>query len=230
MALFFILAVAGVGGLAVWKRGQIAERHRREDAEAASAAAARTAAEVKRDAITLWRPPSDAPMLAPSPPPGAAGRAAAPAAVSESPSIAAPSAPVAWAPTPRPSTLPRSMTAAWREGAAGFRSASEARAGARAPMLLYFHTDWCPWCKKLDQTVLATDTVADGLAGLLKVRINPEDSDEDQALARRFGVTGYPTVLVLGSGSESASRIPSSLKRGTLSPDSFVAAVERAAQ
>jgi thiol-disulfide isomerase/thioredoxin len=132
-------------------------------------------------------------------------------AVAPAPRPAAPTAP-AVTPAPRaapfdaapPRPLPSLPTSfAWYEGANGFRSASDEQRSSGCPMLIYFRTDWCPYCKEFDKEILGDSRATAAIANAVKVRVNPEKGDDEKALAKKFGVHGYPHLLLLGKeGSE----------------------------
>ena len=87
----------------------------------------------------------------------------------------------------------------WYEGAAGYASAVDRQKSAQAPMLVYFHTDWCPHCKEFDG-LLAENAVRSRLASTIKVRINPELGKPENALFKNdFGGTGFPAVYLVAS-------------------------------
>jgi tetratricopeptide (TPR) repeat protein len=103
-------------------------------------------------------------------------------------------------------TLPwrPSPTGTWYEGALGYRYAHEEQARLKAPLVVYFHTEWCQFCPPFENAVLQAPDVADYLrASAIKVKINPEDGPDERGIADRFGVEGYPSfVLIPGLGAE----------------------------
>jgi thiol-disulfide isomerase/thioredoxin len=86
---------------------------------------------------------------------------------------------------------------AWQDGSARFASARQEQVTSRAPLLVYFYTDWCPYCHAFDQTVMK-DSGFDRYPAL-RVRVNPEKSDADRALANEFGVDRYPRIFLMAS-------------------------------
>lgn len=89
----------------------------------------------------------------------------------------------------------------WRSGAAGYERALKEQQTSRAPAFVYFRTEWCGYCKKLDAGPLANRDVQDYLAAFERVAINPEDGSREKAISDRFGVKGYPSVYVVMPGS-----------------------------
>lgn len=77
----------------------------------------------------------------------------------------------------------------------------------KKPLLLLFTgTDWCVWCKKLDQEVLATPEFAQGAASSFvfveldfpaDISKNQEFAKQNQELKNKFGVTGFPTIVIV---------------------------------
>lgn len=71
--------------------------------------------------------------------------------------------------------------------------------------ILYFvFTDWCRWCRAMEDSVLGTPTV-DSLRGkLVLARVN---GDIDTALVSRLRIQGYPTILMLDKTGNEIDRI-----------------------
>jgi thioredoxin-related protein len=76
-------------------------------------------------------------------------------------------------------------------------------------VLIYAEAEWCGYCKKMNQKVFPRETVADSLQKyFLPVRIDIESNAKtvlngeeltEQMLARKFRVTGTPTMIFLDS-------------------------------
>src|SRR5437879_13298301 len=65
-----------------------------------------------------------------------------------------------------------------------------------------FWAPWCGPCRALSPTI---DKIADQFAGKLKVgKLN---TDDNQDLAVRFGISGIPQVLIFNGGGEPKERI-----------------------
>ena len=73
--------------------------------------------------------------------------------------------------------------------------AALADAGTQSrPILLDMYTDWCVWCKVLDESTYTDAKFIEFSKGFTCARVNAE---VDTATASRYRVRGYPTVLVL---------------------------------
>ncbi len=70
------------------------------------------------------------------------------------------------------------------------------------PVLVDFWAEWCPPCRMLSPVL---DSLAESLEGRLDiVKIN---SDEEGALAIRFGVMSIPTLILFKNGKQEAKMI-----------------------
>ncbi|MEO8225065.1 MAG: protein-disulfide reductase DsbD, partial [Gammaproteobacteria bacterium] len=86
------------------------------------------------------------------------------------------------------------------------RLADAARVGQ--PVLLDFYADWCVSCKEMEKYTFPDPAVRAALADslLLQADVTRVDSD-DQALMRRFGIIGPPTIVFFtADGMEQTSR------------------------
>jgi len=72
---------------------------------------------------------------------------------------------------------------------------SEEVVDSRTPVLVDFWASWCMPCKMLAPTV---DELAADFAG--RIKVVKVDVDKNQPLARKFGVSGIPTLLLLKNG------------------------------
>ncbi len=89
----------------------------------------------------------------------------------------------------------------WYLGASGYERAIAEQKTSSKPVLVYFHTEWCGYCRMLENNVFSTRTFASRYGSILKVKVNPEEGSADRDLARQYSVTGYPTVYVIAKGS-----------------------------
>ncbi|MGC8915840.1 MAG: thioredoxin family protein [Thermoanaerobaculum sp.] len=93
-----------------------------------------------------------------------------------------------------------------------------AKASAEGKLVMVdFYTDWCRWCRRLDETTLADPQVGATLReGFVAVRLNAEAEGKEEA--DRFGVDSYPTLVFLDSRGQEVYRIS-----GYLEPRDFLA-------
>lgn len=66
---------------------------------------------------------------------------------------------------------------------------------ASEPVLVDFGADWCMPCKVLAPTI---DELARQYAG--KVKIGQVDTDANQSLAAKYGISAIPTVILFHKG------------------------------
>lgn len=87
-------------------------------------------------------------------------------------------------------------------------AASQAQQGNKYLFLFFTGSDWCGWCKKFDNEVLSSPEFAESVGSrFVFVAIDfpmnktlPEDLQKQNAdLKKKYGVTGYPTVVILDS-------------------------------
>ncbi len=83
----------------------------------------------------------------------------------------------------------------WLEGANGYARGLDQSAASGKPLVLYFYTDWCPYCRKFEKHTLADGGVKKVLDGFVLVRINPEDGSRENQIAQQYRVDGYPAVF-----------------------------------
>jgi len=101
--------------------------------------------------------------------------------------------------------------AAHAEGIAWFEgSVDEAFAYARAndkPIYLYWGAAWCPPCNEIKATVFKSREFIDRSKLFVPVYLDG-DTENAQALGEKFGVVGYPTMLVFSPAGDEITRIP----------------------
>jgi len=68
-----------------------------------------------------------------------------------------------------------------------------------------FYTDWCGWCRRLDETTYSDADVRRALGGVVAVKLNAEK--EGRREAARYRVQGYPTILFLSADGKEVGRI-----------------------
>lgn len=80
-------------------------------------------------------------------------------------------------------------------------AAVESAATAKMPVIIDFYADWCPPCRELDARVFGKKKVVEALGSFLKLRADMTDqtSPENAAIAERFSIMAFPTVVFIGS-------------------------------
>jgi len=115
----------------------------------------------------------------------------------------------------------------WSHGAAGYNRAMQEATNEDKPLILYFHTEWCKWSKKMNNDYLASYNVKDFLRDLPKVEINPEKGADEKALSKKYNVIGFPSFLVSVPSVDSKSVRLYPFRKGTdWTTDEFVNAIK----
>ncbi len=73
-------------------------------------------------------------------------------------------------------------------------------------VMVFFYTDWCGWCRRMDESTFADAQVQEALARLVVVRLNAEKNG--RAEAARFRVNSYPNIAFLDASGRQVARIP----------------------
>jgi len=104
------------------------------------------------------------------------------------------------------------------------RAASAARRG----VLLDFSADWCTSCKEMERYTFTDPGVQRSLANvsLLRADVTADDAD-DQALLKRFGIIGPPTIAFYGPDGRERSQYR---VVGYMKADAFAARAREALQ
>lgn len=103
------------------------------------------------------------------------------------------------------------------DGIAWHATLTEAQTAAAAsgkPVFIKFTADWCGPCRAMDRSTFPAPRVGAALADYEAVKV---DGDEQPQLLQAYGVTAYPTLLVLSPEGELVKRYA-----GALEPDEFV--------
>jgi thiol:disulfide interchange protein DsbD len=70
------------------------------------------------------------------------------------------------------------------------------RAAGGRPIMLDFYADWCVSCKELERYTFVDPAVRAALANVITLQADVTAHDAaDQALLKRFGIIGPPTIL-----------------------------------
>ena len=92
---------------------------------------------------------------------------------------------------------------------------TQAKETGRPILADFTGSDWCGWCKKLDREVFQTDTFKDWAADNVvllvldfprRIKQSDELKKQNQALAQKHGVQGFPTILFLDESGNAIGR------------------------
>lgn len=114
----------------------------------------------------------------------------------------------------------------------GWKAAADKAAAAKKPILADFTgSDWCGWCIRLKKEVFDTPEFAAWAKEkvvLLEIDfpqgkpLAPEAKQENQRLAEKYRIEGFPTIVILDAGGKELGRL--GYQRG--GPAAWIAAAE----
>ena len=103
------------------------------------------------------------------------------------------------APIPQLAREAKSLQFRAVKGTAGLDAEVAAAAAAGRPVMLDFYADWCVSCKEMERYTFTDAAVQQALAGAVLLKADVTANDEaDQALLKRFGIFGPPTIAFWG--------------------------------
>ncbi|MFP5285151.1 MAG: thioredoxin family protein, partial [Thermoanaerobaculia bacterium] len=100
----------------------------------------------------------------------------------------------------------------WHEGAEGYQRALEESKTSQRPLAVYFYTDWCGYCRKLERDVLTQPPMKPCLSSVIAVKVNPENGPQERDLARKFMVSSFPRFFISRPGTGVDTNIPNATK------------------
>jgi protein disulfide-isomerase len=112
------------------------------------------------------------------------------------------------------------------------KAQAKARAEKKLVMLDFTGSDWCGWCIKLNKEVFSQpafieyakkNLVAVEVDFPRKKKLGSAQQQANDALARKFNIEGYPTIIVLNSEGRKVGDL-SYMPGG---PKAFIAALEK---
>jgi thiol:disulfide interchange protein len=90
---------------------------------------------------------------------------------------------------------------AWGHSLAdGLKQAAE----QKKPLMVDFYTDWCGWCKRLDEETYRDSKVVAKAKEFVAVKVNAE---QDSDSAAKYSVDGFPTIVFLNSSGKEIHRV-----------------------
>jgi len=99
--------------------------------------------------------------------------------------------------------------------------ALEESARVNKPVLMKGYTDWCGYCKKLENETFADEAVAKHLnENFVVIKIDMEKG-EGPDVKKRFNITGYPTMVILDSKGTETKRL-----KGFMDAEKFLAGIK----
>ena len=89
----------------------------------------------------------------------------------------------------------------------------------KKPVLIDFYTDWCHWCKVMDEKTFSNEEINKKLKEkFITIRLNAESTTEtgtfngktltNKELTREFRITGFPSLAFLSKEKEIITVIP----------------------
>ncbi|HBE03480.1 MAG: hypothetical protein A2096_13555 [Spirochaetes bacterium GWF1_41_5] len=92
-------------------------------------------------------------------------------------------------------------------------------AAEKKPAVIDFYTDWCHWCKVMDEKTFSNPEVKKFLQeNFITVKVQAESTDEQHTfqgkdynsvqLTRAFGISGFPSLAFLDSGQNVITVMP----------------------
>ena len=97
---------------------------------------------------------------------------------------------------------------AWFDGTVDEAFAHAAETGK--PIYLYWGAEWCPPCHAIKATVFSKPEFVERSKLFVPVYLDG-DQPNAQAQGERFGVLGYPTMIVFDSAGNELTRIPNGI-------------------
>jgi len=85
-----------------------------------------------------------------------------------------------------------------------FDEALEIARSKNRPIMIDFYTDWCGWCKTLDNTTYSHAAVVAKANDFVSAKI---DADAQRAVAARYRVGAFPTILFVDPGGRELHRV-----------------------
>jgi thioredoxin-related protein len=103
-----------------------------------------------------------------------------------------------------------------------FNTALKKAAAQKKPVMVDMYTDWCSWCKVLDEKTYSDPGVIEQSKNFINAKI---DGDKDTNLVTKYNIRGYPTILFLDHTGKETYRIV-----GFRPPEDFLPIMKNLAQ
>jgi len=111
------------------------------------------------------------------------------------------------------------------------KAQAQAKTEKKLVMLDFTGSDWCGWCIKLNKEVFSRPAFAEYAKKNLvavevdfpnKKRLSAAQKQANDALAKKYGIRGYPTIIVLDSEGKKVGELGYES-----SPEVFIAKLEK---
>jgi thiol:disulfide interchange protein len=86
------------------------------------------------------------------------------------------------------------------------------------------YTDWCGWCKRMDQTIYSNPAIVTLSRQHVFIKVDAEDGGQGQNFAEQMRVQGYPTTIIL----DGQGKVLNIIKGYIASPRAFGELVQEA--
>ena len=88
-------------------------------------------------------------------------------------------------------------TSQWYTKASSFEKIEKAAKKKNKPYIFFVYTDWCGFCKKMNEKYFSNSEIKQILSKYYRIKINPDNGEEEKALADKKGVNGYPDFRIV---------------------------------
>ena len=87
-----------------------------------------------------------------------------------------------------------------------YREGTDLARRQKKNMVIYFHADWCTYCGQMEKETFGDAAVIDFLnKQTIAIKV---DVDQEQRIARQFGVRGLPATFLLLNNGEQIGPMP----------------------
>jgi thiol-disulfide isomerase/thioredoxin len=84
----------------------------------------------------------------------------------------------------------------WEENVDEYKELLSIATMQKLPFIVYFHVEWCKYCKRLKNEYLTDIDLNNFLQHIIKIKINPEKDIVGKYLFKKLGGKGYPSFFV----------------------------------